>query len=58
MNNKLIFYNLDFFKNISKPSKDQQLKIELLVVFGLPGMIHGLDHDFSDYMNRKNWKKY
>ena len=52
-NNKLIFYNLDFLTNISKFMKDQRLKIELLVVFGLPEMTHGLDHNFGDHMNQK-----
>ena len=53
-NNKLTLYNLDFFKNISKLRKDQRLKIEVVVVFGLPEMIHGLDHDFRDHMNKTN----
>ena len=57
MNKKLIFQYLDFFANISRYGKDQQLKFGQLAVFDLLEITIGLDHDCGAHRNQKINKK-
>ena len=41
------------FCTISKSMRDQRLKCDQLVVFDLPEIVHGLDHDYGPHRNQK-----